>query len=217
MSRRIGFVLSGCGVYDGAEIHESVISMLALQRRGHHLVYMAPDVPLAHVVDHQTGAEATGMSRRVLIESARIARGPVRDIATVGVDEVDGLFFPGGFGAAKNLCNFAFAGAKATVQPDVARLIRACHAAGKPMAFLCIAPVIPALLFPGIEVTIGTDPDTAAAINAMGARHVALPVDKAHTDKAHRVVTSPAYMLAANTVEVEASVAAAVHQFEALF
>ena len=105
--KKIGVVLSGCGVYDGAEIHESVITLLAIDRAGAEAVCMAPNVEQMHVVNHLTGEEAAGEKRNVLIESARIARGEIKDISTVKADDIEALVFPGGFGAAKILSSFA--------------------------------------------------------------------------------------------------------------
>jgi enhancing lycopene biosynthesis protein 2 len=131
---KVGVVLSGCGVYDGAEIHESVITLLALDRAGAEVVCMAPDVPQMHVVDHRTGEVAEGETRNVLTESARIARGEIRDVKDVSADELDALIIPGGFGAAKNLCSFAVDGPECTIQEDVAKLVRDVVAKGKPSA-----------------------------------------------------------------------------------
>lgn len=217
MSRKIGFVLAGCGVFDGAEIHESVLSMLALQRKGYELVFFAPDVAKAHVINHQKGEPSEGETRQVLVESARVARTAVTDITRANVEQLDGLFFPGGFGVAKNLCTFAFEGERMTVNEGVASLIKGFHSAGKPMTFLCIAPVLPAkVLGNGVELTIGTDPDVAGKIELMGGKHVNKAVDEVHVDKTNRIVTSPAYMSAKNLLDVEASVAAAVEAFAEL-
>ena len=218
MTPRIGFILSGCGVYDGTEIHEAVLSMLALQKRGFQLVYTAPNIDMAHVINHGDGTPMEGETRNVLIESSRIVRGPVRDLATISIDEVDGLFFPGGFGAAKNLSDFAFKGPQYQVQKDVARIVQECFNANKPMAFACIAPIIAAkVVAHGVELTVGSECPASEAIRMVGARHVALPVEKAHTDHTMKVVTTPAYMLAADVVEAEASINAAVEAFAALF
>jgi enhancing lycopene biosynthesis protein 2 len=217
MKKKIGFVLSGCGVYDGAEIHESVLAMLALTRKGYELVFLAPNVEQAHVMNHQEGAPSEGETRNVMIEAARIARGPVTDIAKVSAADFHGIFFPGGFGAAKNLCSFALEGEAMKVNPAVEKLILDCHAAGKPMGFVCIAPVLAAkVLGNGVEVTLGTDEGIAAKVNAMGGTHVAKPVHQAHIDQKHRVVTAPAYMSAQNILEVEASINSAVEAFAAL-
>jgi enhancing lycopene biosynthesis protein 2 len=203
MAKKVGVVLSGCGVYDGAEIHESVITMLALDRGGAEMVLCAPDAPQLHVVNHLTGDVAEGEERNVLVESARIARGDIRDVAAVRADEMDALILPGGFGAAKNLCDFAVSGPECSVHPEVARLVRDVHAQGKPIAAVCIAPALLAKVLGGEtpELTIGTDADTAGAIQSMGARHVDCPVTEFVVDSERKLITSPAYMLASNISE----------------
>jgi enhancing lycopene biosynthesis protein 2 len=208
MAKRIAVVLSGCGVYDGAEIHESVITLLALDRHGAEAVICAPDVDQAHVVNHLTGKVDANEKRNVLVESARIARGKIQDISQVTADKVDGLILPGGFGAAKNLCDFAFKGKDCQVHAEVARLVREVHAAGKPVAAVCIAPALLAKVL-GAEspsLTIGNDAETAAALQAMGARHVACPVESATVDKERKLITSPAYMLAGRISEAAAGI-----------
>ena len=194
---KVGVLLAGCGVYDGAEVHEAVIALLALDRAGAQAVCMAPDAPQLHVVNHLTG-EVTAEQRNVLVESARIARGQIVDVARVQAGDLDALVIPGGFGAAKNLCDFALKGPECTVHPEVARLLREVHAQGKPIGAICIAPALVARLL-GAErprVTIGSDAATAAAIESMGATHVACPTDAVVVDRERRLVTTPAYMLA---------------------
>jgi enhancing lycopene biosynthesis protein 2 len=216
MGKKIGVILSGCGVYDGAEIHESVITLLALDRLGAEVVICAPDREQLHVVDHLTGEVDEGASRNVLAESARIARGEIRDVAEVSADELDGLMLPGGFGAAKNLCTFAVAGPDCEVDQGVAELVRAVHGQGKPVAAVCIAPALIAKVLgdKGPELTIGTDADTAAALNSMGAAHVECPVREFVVDRDRKLISSPAYMLAGNISEaaegIEKAVAALV-------
>lgn len=204
MAKRVGVLLSGSGVYDGAEIHESVITMLALDRRGAEMVFCAPDAPQMHVVNHLTGEVEEGSERNILVESARIARGNIQDVASVSADDVDALILPGGFGAAKNLCNFAVAGTECEVHPDVAKLVRAVHEQGKPIAAVCIAPALIAKVLGGVapEITIGSDPDTANALEAMGATHVQCPVSEFVVDTERKIVSSPAYMLGQNISEV---------------
>ncbi len=195
--KRVGVVLAGCGFLDGAEIHEAVCTLLSLDRRGAKVVAMAPDVDQMHVVDHVKGAPAAGEKRRVLTEAARIMRGQITDLAKVTAKDLDILVFPGGFGAAKNLCTFAVDGAKMRVEPQVERLVREVRGAGKPMGFICIAPVIAAKLFGGdkVKVTIGNDRDTAAAIESWGARHVECKVEDIAVDERLKIVSTPAYML----------------------
>lgn len=214
MAKKVGVILSGCGVYDGAEIHESVITMLALDRAGAEMVICAPDVNQMHVINHQTGEVADGEIRNVRVEAARIARGPVADVAELDAGDLDALILPGGFGAAKNLCDFAVAGAECEVNPDVAALVRDVHAQGKPVAAVCIAPAVLAKVLGGErpKLTIGTDADTASALESMGADHIGCPVTEFVIDRDRKIITSPAYMLAQSisdaAVGIEKTVAA---------
>jgi len=198
---KVGVVLSGCGVYDGAEIHESVITMLALDRAGAGILPMAPNIEQMHVVNHLTGEEVAGESRNVLAESARIARGDIVDIAGIGAADIDALILPGGFGGAKNLSDFAVKGADCDVNPEVARLVGEVHTAGKPIGFICIMPAVAARIFQqagveGVKLTIGTNESIAAAINSMGAQHVESDVRDCVVDEDHRVVSTAAYEIA---------------------
>jgi enhancing lycopene biosynthesis protein 2 len=214
MAKRVGVILSGCGVYDGAEIHESVIMLLALDRAGAEVVICAPDIEQMHVINHHTGEVAEGESRNVRIEAARIARGPVADVAEIDAGDLDALILPGGFGAAKNLSTFAVAGADCEIDPGVAALVREVHAQGKPIAAVCIAPALLAKVLgtEGPKLTIGNDAATAGAMEAMGATHVTCPVTEFVIDRERKLVTSPAYMLAGNISEaaegIEKTVAA---------
>ncbi|MBK4715346.1 MULTISPECIES: isoprenoid biosynthesis glyoxalase ElbB [Tenebrionibacter/Tenebrionicola group] len=194
--KKIGLVLSGCGVYDGSEIHETVITLLAIARGGAQAVCFAPDKTQEDVINHLTG-EPVPESRNVLIEAARITRGAIKPLAEAKAAELDALIVPGGFGAAKNLSNFASQGRACTIDPDFATLVRDCHDAGKPLGFLCIAPaMLPAILQMPLRLTIGTDIDTVETIEAMGGEHISCPVDDIVVDEAHKIVTTPAYMLA---------------------
>lgn len=199
---KIGVVLSGCGVMDGSEIHESVLTLLALAKAGAEAVCMAPNVDQMHVVNHLTGEE-TKEKRNVLVESARIARGKIRDMKDVKASEIDALIFPGGYGAAKNLCTFATDGANCKVQPDVARLVKDIYQAKKPIGAICIAPALIAKIFEGagLQLTIGKDQGTAQALEKMGQRHQTCEVFDIWIDSQHKVVTTPAYMLAQNVAQ----------------
>jgi len=194
--KTIGVILSGSGFLDGAEIQESVLTLLALDEGGANVRIFAPDAELDEI-DHATG-EPTGRKRNVLAEAARIVRGRIEDVATVRGTDVDGWVLPGGYGAAKNLSDFATKGADATAHPDVARVIREALEANVPVGAICIAPAVLAAVTkdegPHLRLTIGNDADTAGALQAMGARHVDAPVTDAVVDADHRVVTAPAYM-----------------------
>lgn len=209
---KVAVILSGCGVFDGAEIHESVLTLLALDRAGARYSCFAPNIDQMHVVNHLTGEVAEGESRNVLVESARIARGDIKDIAKANSDDFDALILPGGFGAAKNLCDFAVKGAECTVQPDVERFIKAMAEAGKPVGFVCIAPAMVPRIYGNATVTIGTDADTAAAIESMGGVHVACPVREYVVDEEHKLVSTPAYMLAQNISEAAEGIEKLVHE-----
>lgn len=199
---KVGVVLSGCGVMDGSEIHESVLTLLALSKADAQAICMAPNVDQLHVINHLTGEE-TKEKRNSLVEAARIARGKVRDIKDVKEKEIDALIFPGGFGAAKNLCTYAVDGTNCKVHPEVARLVKEVHKAGKPIGAICIAPALMAKIFEGagIELTIGSDKETAQAIEKLGQKHKVCGVHEIWIDSSHRIVTTPAYMLARSVAE----------------
>ena len=203
--KKIGVVLSGCGVYDGSEIHEAVIALLAIDRAGAEAVCMAPDMEQMHVVNHLTGEVAGNEKRNVLVESARIARGKIRNIKDVKAADVDALIFPGGFGAAKNLCDFAVKGADCSAHPEVARLVREVVQAKKPLAAICIAPALISRVLGNEklahELTIGTDAGTAQAMEKMGSVHVSCPVSEFIVDRKNKIVSTPAYMLAGRISE----------------
>ncbi|MEI7253969.1 isoprenoid biosynthesis glyoxalase ElbB [Dickeya dadantii] len=194
--KKVGVVLSGCGVYDGSEIHEVVLTLLAVDRAGAEAVCFAPDKQQLHVINHLTG-EVTGEKRNVLAESARIARGKIQPLSSADPQQLDALIVPGGFGAAKNLSDFATRGADCEIDNELKILTREIHKKNKPIGFICIAPaMLPKLLDTSVQLTIGNDERTAQAIEAMGGVHVTCPVDDIVVDVAHKVVTTPAYMLA---------------------
>jgi enhancing lycopene biosynthesis protein 2 len=193
-TKKFAVVLAGCGVYDGAEIHEATLTLLAIDRHNVEYQCFAPDVNQAHVVNHLTGKEMKE-TRNVLAESARIARGKIKPLSQFNEKEFDAVIFPGGFGVAKNLCTFAFDGVKCSVNPDAQRVIRSMHTAGKPIGALCISPVLITKVLGDIKVTIGDDPETADAIRAMGGQHVHSAPGEVIVDQKNKIVTSPCYML----------------------
>lgn len=205
-TKNIAVILSGCGVYDGTEIHESVITLLRLSQRGAHVQCFAPNIAQLHVINHLTGEEMPE-SRNVLVESARIARGEIKDIREAKVDDFDALIVPGGFGAAKNLSSFATEGAACSVQADVLALAEAFAEAGKPIGLMCISPAIAAKIYgPGVICTIGKDADTAAAVEKMGGTHQECEVSDIVEDKARKLVSTPAYMLAQSISEAASGI-----------
>lgn len=207
MQKRVAVILSGCGVYDGAEIHESVITLLRLDQRGAQVQCFAPNIAQMHVINHLTGEEMPE-SRNVLTEAARIARGDVADVRELQADKFDALILPGGFGVAKNLSNFAVEGAGCSVQPDVLAATQAFVQAGKPIGLICISPALAVKIFgEGISCTLGAEDDPAAeALVAMGGQHVECAVEDIVEDEAHKLVSTPAYMLAQSIAEAASGI-----------
>ncbi|MEI8033299.1 MAG: isoprenoid biosynthesis glyoxalase ElbB [Chlorobiaceae bacterium] len=202
--KKIGVILSGCGFLDGAEIQEAVLTLLAIDRARAEAACLAPNVDQHHVINHLTGEASPNESRNVLTESARIAKGKITDLKEISTLSLDALILPGGFGVAKNLSSFAFKGAECDVNAEVASAIQSFYKAGKPLGFICIAPAIAAKVLgrEKIELTIGTDPETAESIEAMGAKHIPCPVWNSHISKKGKVVSTPAYMLGPTISEV---------------
>ena len=215
-SPKVAVILSGCGVFDGAEIHESVFTLYALDKRGASYQCFAPDVDQAHVIDHTKGEVAEGETRNVLVESARIARGDIQPLSAFNISDFDAVAFPGGFGAAKNLSTFAFDGAECSVNDDVARAVKDTVAADKPIAALCIAPAMIAKLLDGAEVTIGQDEGTAAAIEAMGAKHSPTGHVGIVIDPKYKLVTAPCYMLESSISQIADGADAAIEALLAI-
>ena len=192
--KSIAVILSGCGHQDGAEIHEATLTLLAIHKNGAEYQCYAPDIAQHHVLNHINGKEMNEQ-RNVLIESARIARGQIKNLADFQADLHDALVIPGGLGAAKNLSTYAFKGSSCTVNNDLQKAILAMREQDKPIGALCIAPVILARILDKIEVTIGQDPATIANIETMNAAHQATMQGEIVVDNVHKIVTTPCYML----------------------
>ncbi|MFW5755526.1 MAG: isoprenoid biosynthesis glyoxalase ElbB [Tangfeifania sp.] len=192
--KKIAVVLAGNGVYDGAEIHESTLTLLAIARKGAKYQCFAPDVEQAHVVNHITGEEMDE-KRNVLVEAARIARGDIKPLSEYKAEDYDAIVFPGGFGAAKNLCTFAFDGVDCKVNPDVEAAVRSTVVAEKPVGALCISPVILTKILGDVKVTIGQDEGTAQAVEKMGGVHENTTHGEIVIDEKYKVITTPCYML----------------------
>lgn len=201
-SKKIAVVLAGCGVYDGAEIHEATLTLLAIAKAGAAYEIFAPDTNQHHVVNHLTG-EVMNETRNVLVESARIARGAVKNLKEYQPAAFDGIIFPGGFGVAKNLCTFAIDGANCSVNAEVVRAVKATAEARKPIGALCIAPALVTAILGPVEVTIGDDAGTAEAIESLGGKHVPATHGEVVIDHTYKVVTSPCYMLDATIEQIE--------------
>ncbi|ENO1791977.1 isoprenoid biosynthesis glyoxalase ElbB [Vibrio alginolyticus] len=196
--KKVAVILSGSGVYDGSEIHEAVLALYAIEKAGATWHCFAPNIDQLHVINHLTGDEMDE-TRNVLIESARIARGNIDDVAKLNVDEYDALLLPGGFGAAKNLTDFAVSGAECSINTHVAQACRTFANSKKPAGYLCISPVIiPMIYEQGVKGTVGNDEAVSIAFNQMGGEHTTCPVEDIVFDEKHLVLSTPAYMLAEN-------------------
>lgn len=215
--KKVAVVLAGCGVYDGAEINEAVLTLLCLEQSGASYQCIAPDIEQMHVINHLTGEPVEGETRNVMVEAARIARGNVTPLASASAADYDALIVPGGFGAAKNLCSFAVDGPQMEVLPEFLAFAQAFVQLKKPVGLICIAPVMAAAICgPDSACTIGNDVDTAAAITAMGGQHLECPVSEARVDVEHKLVTTPAYMLAGSVSEAYAGIGECVREVLAL-
>ncbi|MDV2856548.1 isoprenoid biosynthesis glyoxalase ElbB [Oceanimonas sp. CAM02] len=204
--KKVAVILSGCGVYDGAEIHEAVLCLLHLARNGARYQCFAPDKPQHHVLNHASGEESSEQ-RNVLTEAARIARGDIQPLSELNADDFDALLLPGGFGVAKNLCNFAFEGADCEVDDEVLAACKGFARARKPAGYCCIAPVLIPKVYPaGVKGTVGTDAAVADAFMAMGGEHIGCAVTDMVEDERHKVISTPAYMLAKNITEADTGI-----------
>lgn len=205
MQKKVAVILSGCGVRDGSEIHEAVCTLLSLAQEGIEGLIYAPDINQARVINHLTN-KPTSEVRNVLVESARIARGKIKPLSELSIDAIDGIIFPGGMGAITNLCNFAEAGTNCDIDPQVERVIIEAYKNGKPIAGLCIAPVLIAIVLGRANVkgtvTIGNDRETARAIEEVGFIHKESSPTDCVVDPENKIITSPCYMLARSIAEV---------------
>lgn len=199
--KKFAVVLAGCGVYDGAEIHEAIMTLYAIVLQGATYQVFAPDIRQHHVLNHITGEEMAE-SRNVLVESARLARGKAKPLTDYNPKEFDALVFPGGFGVAKNLCTFAFDGANCTVNDQVEKAIKETHRLKKPIGALCIAPVILSKVLGQVTVTIGQDEGTARAIESMGTKHQLANHGEVAIDKENLLFTVPCYMLDSTIADI---------------
>lgn len=204
--KKIAVILAGCGVYDGAEINEAVLTLLHIAKAGASYQCFAPDIEQLHTINHLSGEEMLP-NRNVLVEAARIARGDIKALSQLAVNDFDGLIVPGGFGAAKNLCDFAIKGAQAQLHADMLRVGKAFADANKAAGYMCIAPaMIPLIYGNGVKATIGNDADTADALERLGTHHVECAVDEIVIDERHKLVSTPAYMLAQSILEADAGI-----------
>ena len=206
MSKKIAVVLSGCGFLDGAEINESVLTLLAIEEADCDYQVYAPNIDQHHVVNHFTGEE-TSESRNALVESSRIVRGQISSLEELDPDQFDALILPGGYGVAKNLSDFASTGKDVTINQSLLDICLAFRRLKKPAGYICIAPVLlPKIYGKGVVCTIGSDEETASVINNCGGVHEVKAADEVVIDSERKVVSTPAYMLANNLMEARTGI-----------
>ncbi|MPX97726.1 isoprenoid biosynthesis protein ElbB [Salinivibrio sp. VYel6] len=204
--KKVAVILSGCGVFDGAEIQETVLSLLALEQNDAQWQCFAPDIDQHHVINHRTG-EAMSETRNVLTEASRIVRGDILPLTDLNADDFDALLVPGGFGAAKNLSDFAYNGDPVQVHQDMFAVCQAFARSEKPAGYMCIAPIMIPQIYPkGVKGTIGNEPDIAAAFNRMGGEHIECPVSDYVLDQRHHLLSTPAYMLATSVSDAASGI-----------
>jgi enhancing lycopene biosynthesis protein 2 len=199
--KKFALVLSGCGVYDGSEIHEAVMALMAIDKSGCRVDIFAPDIFQHHVMNHLTGQEMPER-RNVLVESARIARGKIIPLSECKAEDYDGLVLPGGYGAAKNLSDYAFVGVKMKVLPELEKVLIAFHALKRPVGAMCISPVILAKVFGKVDLTIGHDGQTALHLEQMGGKHKQTQGAEVVVDADHKIVTTPCYMVNSGIAQI---------------
>ncbi|MGB1263029.1 MAG: isoprenoid biosynthesis glyoxalase ElbB [Cognaticolwellia sp.] len=205
--KNIAVILSGCGVYDGSEVHEVVLTLLAIEQAGAKYRCFAPNINQHHVINHLTGEVMATEQRNVLVESARIARGDVEDLTEFYLAEFDALIVPGGFGAAKNLSDFAINGDNVKVNEQVLAVCQAFAKANKPAGYMCIAPVmLPFIYGTDAQATIGNDVAIAKTLMNIGLAHRDCRVDDIVVDKQRKLVSTPAYMLATSLTEAASGI-----------
>lgn len=218
---KIGILLSGCGVYDGAEIQESVLAMLAIKESGHDYICISIDKPQHHVVNHLNGEEMKE-SRNMMVESARIARGEIKNIMEVGPADIDALVIPGGFGSAKNFTKWAFSGPDGEILPEVKLFLVNLVNVGKPVCALCVSPVVLAKALEGsvfhANLTLGSDKESSPydiqgfnqGIEKTGATSTMKTVREVLVDPKNKIVSAPCYMMDATIVEIRNNIKAAI-------
>ena len=201
--KKIAVILAGCGVYDGSEIQESVLTLLSIAQHQAAYSCFALDEPQHHVINHQINCEQSEEKRNILVEASRISRGCVQSLDALTVDDFDAVIVPGGFGVVKHLCNFSFKGSEMELHPTVHATLSSFAQAKKPMGLICIASVMVSKIFDtSVQCTIGEDVETSKVIEHMGAIHVPCAGNDIVLDAEHKLVTTPAYMLANNICDV---------------
>ncbi|MFO0320775.1 MAG: isoprenoid biosynthesis glyoxalase ElbB, partial [Neisseriaceae bacterium] len=200
--KNIAVILAGCGRLDGSEVHESVLTLLSIKQLGANYQCFSLDENQDHVSNHLTNQNEPSSHRNMMVESARIARGDIKPVTELNVEDYDGLIIPGGNGTAFNLFNFAIQEESFTIKPIIRDICRQFTSNRKPVGYICIAPVmIPKIYQEKVNMTVGDDKEIAKLIEKLGAIHHNCAVEDICVDEKYKIVTTPAYMLAQNIVE----------------
>lgn len=224
---KIGVLLSGCGVYDGAEVQEAVLTLLAIEEIGAEAVCIGVNEPQFHVINHISGEEM-GETRNMMVEASRISRGNITEISQISPADLDALVIPGGFGSAKNFTSWAFHGPQSEINPKVKLLIVNMINVGKPIVALCVSPVVVAKALEGssikADVTIGTDQEDSPydikefsdGIEQTGALTEMKSIREIQVDTTNKIITAPCYMMDANILDVRKNIRSAIEALNEL-
>jgi len=210
--KKFAVILSGCGVFDGSEIHESVLTLLAISKLGHKYEIFAPNIEQYHVVNHLNGEIIEGEKRNVLVESARIARGKIKSLNEYDPTQFDCLVIPGGYGVAKNLSSFAFDGENMKVLEDVKRSILETHKLKKPIGAWCIAPIVLSKVLGNVNITLGQINPAVEVALKFGSIHTVTGKKEVLVDKENKIVTTPCYMLDSTIAEIYEGIEKAIEE-----
>ena len=182
-------------MYDGSDVHESVLLLLALEEAGERPVLLAPDIRQGRTVDHLSAGTVEGEDRNVLCESARLGRGIVRALATVRPDELEALVIPGGYGPVVNFSGgFAMPGAARRILPEVEPFLQHFLMERKPLGLIGLGEV-PVRTLLGQEMEPPSPPADP--------RHLRVDADR-------RIVHTPGFAAFTRLADVRAGIEAMV-------
>ncbi len=200
--KKIAVILAGCGNRDGSETHETLSVLLAIDKRGIEYQCFAPNGDF-EVFNHIEGKKS-GEKRHLITEASRLCRGNIKALSMYKAEDYDALIIPGGMGAAQNLSNYAFVGKDIIVNQEVEKAILETYSANKPIGALCIAPMLLAKVLgdKNPTLTLGNDCPAAQDAISLGCNHQICKSNEVAVDVKHKIVTTPAYMVATHISEI---------------
>jgi enhancing lycopene biosynthesis protein 2 len=206
--KKFAVILCGAGNLDGSEIHEATLALLAIDELNCQYQCFASDTAQGRVMNFVTGQPEVNESRNQLKEAARIARGKIKPLTDLKVQDFDALILPGGFGVAFSLCNFAEKGHQAQIQPEISEIIQVFHAAKKTIGAICISPALIALALKdktqNLTLTLGNEEDASGKeIEKLNCKVIPCKPDEYIIDQENLIVSTPAYMNATRISEVK--------------